>query len=540
MPCLERATTSPAVGSPADAGAADPASPLTVIAAACSPVTYFTGSVATTPGLSHSTSSDIGATGSDEVRMRRLNSGMRARRKLRLCIGCTMLALSGFAGLGAACLFGRHIEYLQTQNGMQEHVAVATSSLCYAVFHLCLALAPLPDDRCFTRVMLVVDMFLMSFLFLQWEKHVEEKLREAHHGVCFLVNEKLRPFDCYWQAAYSITRCLGHAVFVLGCLIAFACTEADRMQQMMWRTIASFCLLDGCAEVIDIMYWGVCHAEVSTDIWFLLRSVLMAYVAQSPHLRQKLRRWLGQVVAKREAAAAASGIAGLLGNCSTQQALRYAKLRFRGVKLSDLPSEVFADNTPMPCLSRLALSISLGACDAFVSHSWQDSPREKFDALQRWRSAFLQAHGREPLVWFDKCCVNQTDIEADLRCLPIYLSGCKELLLLCGHTYLSRLWCIIEIFTFVHMGGDLGSIRVFPLLREGREVEDLVAIRTSFERFDVRRCQCTKSRDRRKFMLILDTAIGGVHGFNLSVREIMRGSEIGLVGSMAPQSASSV
>ena len=38
--------------------------------------------------------------------------------------------------------------------------------------------------------------------------------------------------------------------------------------------------------------------------------------------------------------------------------------------------------------------------------------------------------------------INQQDIEANLRSLPIFLSGCETLLLLCGTTYLSR--CLLK------------------------------------------------------------------------------------------------
>eukprot|EP00913_Durusdinium_trenchii_P002076 g1918.t1 len=72
---------------------------------------------------------------------------------------------------------------------------------------------------------------------------------------------------------------------------------------------------------------------------------------------------------------------------------------------------------------------------------------------------------RAPHIWLDKCCIDQNDIEADLRCLPIFLSGCAELVVFCGPTYLSRLWCVMELFTFVHIGGNVSEINVIPVLR---------------------------------------------------------------------------
>merc|ERR1712226_1422987 len=108
---------------------------------------------------------------------------------------------------------------------------------------------------------------------------------------------------------------------------------------------------------------------------------------------------------------------------------------------------------------------SLGKCDVFLSHSWHDPMADKWLALQQWRTGFVNRHNREPVIWLDKGCIDQGDVESDLRCLPIFLSGCKELLVLLGPTYLHRLWCVMEIFNFVHMGGEF--ITVIPLLRDG-------------------------------------------------------------------------
>jgi hypothetical protein len=36
-------------------------------------------------------------------------------------------------------------------------------------------------------------------------------------------------------------------------------------------------------------------------------------------------------------------------------------------------------------------------------------------------------------------------------CLPVFLSGCSTLLVLYSDTYLSRLWCVTEIFVFLQV-----------------------------------------------------------------------------------------
>ena len=46
----------------------------------------------------------------------------------------------------------------------------------------------------------------------------------------------------------------------------------------------------------------------------------------------------------------------------------------------------------------------------------------------------------ETLIWLDKACIDQQNIDASLAVLPIFLAGCKSLLVLPGSTYATRLW----------------------------------------------------------------------------------------------------
>ena len=48
----------------------------------------------------------------------------------------------------------------------------------------------------------------------------------------------------------------------------------------------------------------------------------------------------------------------------------------------------------------------------------------------------------------DKACIDQSNIQQSLACLPVFLVGCQTLLVVAGPTYCSRLWCVMELFTF--------------------------------------------------------------------------------------------
>eukprot|EP00929_Paragymnodinium_shiwhaense_P115979 TRINITY_DN851_c0_g1_i10.p1 TRINITY_DN851_c0_g1~~TRINITY_DN851_c0_g1_i10.p1 ORF type:complete len:188 (+),score=35.25 TRINITY_DN851_c0_g1_i10:237-800(+) len=128
---------------------------------------------------------------------------------------------------------------------------------------------------------------------------------------------------------------------------------------------------------------------------------------------------------------------------------------------------------------------------------------------------------REPIIWFDKACIDQHKIEDDLRCLPLFVSGCQELLVLCGRTYLKRLWCVLELFTFFHMGGNSERIKVMPLCRIGHEAEDTETIRNAFKKFDARNCECSVPSDKTSILTIIDAAFGDIFVFNRVVRNIM-------------------
>ena len=84
--------------------------------------------------------------------------------------------------------------------------------------------------------------------------------------------------------------------------------------------------------------------------------------------------------------------------------------------------------------------------DYFVSHSWHDPIEFKWRAMCSVASRFKVLHGREPVFWIDKFCMDQEAVEETLQYLPIFIMACKHTLVLCGPTYFERLWCVWELF----------------------------------------------------------------------------------------------
>jgi hypothetical protein len=165
---------------------------------------------------------------------------------------------------------------------------------------------------------------------------------------------------------------------------------------------------------------------------------------------------------------------------------------------------------------------TFGNVDAFVSHSWGDDPIAKYDALMAWRTWFLREKGREPTVWFDALCIDQVgDITNQLKLLPIFLSGCETLLLLYGQTYLTRLWCVTELFVFYHsrlphLSDD--DIQFIPI-HLADITDDVFATARSF---DVRKADATLPTDKVHLLSIIDGTGDSIDAFNEWTRTLIK------------------
>jgi hypothetical protein len=136
-----------------------------------------------------------------------------------------------------------------------------------------------------------------------------------------------------------------------------------------------------------------------------------------------------------------------------------------------------------------------GKIDYFITHSWSDDPQLKYEALQRIGDKFRQENeGREPVVWFDKLCTDQTRIDRDIQCLPIFLMSCQKLLVLCGTSYLTRLWCLFELSIFFSMIKDAANQTEFVLLDATME---------HFTEFKVENASCYLAKDRARLIEII-------------------------------------
>lgn len=240
-----------------------------------------------------------------------------------------------------------------------------------------------------------------------------------------------------------------------------------------------------------------------------------------------LRRKVQVQMASLGQVSSAAGIAALMGNQEPAELLKAAPRRFRRVALE----RIYFDDMILPVQGPLAPSevsrfyqfsqpARLGSVDAFVSHSWHDDAPKKWKVLQNWRSKFRGARGREPWLWIDRFCIDQTDVASDLACMPVFLAGCKRMLILWGRTYLQRLWCICEIYIFLEMGGLPSQIEIQVVAETREEVQKIQA---DIESFDVASARCFKPTDQDRLRTMIRASYPcGFDEFNCKLREALQ------------------
>mmetsp|Transcript_102402 Transcript_102402/g.293136 ORF Transcript_102402/g.293136 Transcript_102402/m.293136 type:complete len:667 (-) Transcript_102402:209-2209(-) len=213
---------------------------------------------------------------------------------------------------------------------------------------------------------------------------------------------------------------------------------------------------------------------------------------------------------------AAAGVAALVGQLSPEEALKLGQENFRALPFTAMNSETFSSNQETKGLYEATEPCELGDVDAFLSHSWSDDGEVKWRVLNIWATAFEAREGRKPKVWLDKACINQQKISESLAGLPIYLSGCTELVVLMGETYLSRLWCIMEIYTFFRMGGSLERIVILPVKQPHERMDYHI------ETFRAENCQCFLEEDRQRLLAVVETGFGNLSRFGHTVKSSLR------------------
>ena len=235
-------------------------------------------------------------------------------------------------------------------------------------------------------------------------------------------------------------------------------------------------------------------------------SWLVAALTFNPANRGRFLRKLSELLTPRgsEQPALAS-IKALIGKDGAADTLEKATLHLRALPLARITKFEFEGSAPDHELFNKTVAAAVGEVDAFVTHSWADDGTLKFDKLHE--------HFEDNLtIWLDKACLDQTDLDASLAYLPVFLQSCKGLVVLLGPTFTKRLWCMIEMFVYVQLGGDRERITVLPLSDEAK---------TSLQTFRVRHAQCFRPEEKQRLLAVIEAGFGDVQPFDDIIRHIL-------------------
>lgn len=307
----------------------------------------------------------------------------------------------------------------------------------------------------------------------------------------------------------SAILCAGLLFFFLACyLIAEICRPRRNRQllsrmwyvsQLFFAIVAFLTTQEGCVGFAQTgatgLYWLIASAAAA----------LCTFIARSKECQSKVQTCLG---ARGESAGSAAAVAALVGSFKVEEVLEMARCSFFTVKADRLKMEHLVSSQPDPSLKlgKLSRRTRLGEADAFISHSWTDDPLAKWSAIQAWRKRFKRQHQAEPRLWIDKYCIDQNDFKNSLACLPIYLASCSKMVVICGETYLTRLWCVIELFVFLEMGGSLENLEVIILPDPENRIADQILD------FDPSNLQCSQAQTADVLQSVLEAGRSGLDG----------------------------
>lgn len=329
-----------------------------------------------------------------------------------------------------------------------------------------------------------------------------------------------------WRAVFDKSCC---------CRCKASSMPPRRQLQRLWLAMRLFIFTDALIftifDLVDLAITGsislTSRSQVATFVFIFIG--IVSALALTPANRGRIHSWLGSLgkhaSKEQEAAAVAALIGGRAGGAAA--VLARAQSRFRALPITSLTTEELQDNRPNPGLSQKTAKAILGDVAAFVSHSWSDCGASKFRRLQEYATAREGAaspnHGAAAVsIWLDKACIDQNSIEESLECLPVYLSGCNDLLVLVGKTYHTRLWCVMELFVYLRMGKSIQEQRDNMVVRLLDDDDDATSENLSqlLARFDAGRSRCYLDGDRQKLLAVIEASFGSFTPFNKVVRRI--------------------
>ena len=463
--------------------------------------------------------------GSVDGKMRMmLAMGRAAKRRIRCRIAGASLAVA----VGAVFMFGvtRSVLVPRLTNVYFQAAVSGVSGLFMALGFCGAFLAAQPNDPIATRAAPLLLAVAISVSAIPWITTGISNLSDYKAGHCNSSGEESLRDSAGFCLVDAVGLLFGAALFVAAA-VGYALSGTMRYREPRARHAAfrRVVMVHFGTLVYMNTYTGIARIAYGEIAWGVLTSLVAAVgwtaavvLVARPAAVARVHARLGRLGDRTGTTAAAAGIAGLIGKTDIDHVVKNARRRFRAIRFTDLSEEDIKSNEPNPELYARATAVALGEADAFISHSWHDDPAAKYMALKKWCTTFEQQHGRQPWLWLDKCCIDQNDIDANLCCLPLFLSGCTKLVMLAGESYTSRLWCVMELFIFVYAGGLRENVEVCEAHAPGGQQ----AVVDSFLKFDAHDAKCFDPNDKAHMLRVIESAFGDMQSFNEVIRPFVR------------------
>jgi hypothetical protein len=115
-------------------------------------------------------------------------------------------------------------------------------------------------------------------------------------------------------------------------------------------------------------------------------------------------------------------------------------------------------------------------------------------------------------LFFEPCLAKIAPLSCLTDCLclgTLETVACAKLLVLCGESYVTRLWCVWELYTFFAVRSDLDRMKL-----EFLSAEDNFDALASF---DVANAHCFSPDDEARLRNVIE--VGGAENFNELIRD---------------------
>ena len=123
------------------------------------------------------------------------------------------------------------------------------------------------------------------------------------------------------------------------------------------------------------------------------------------------------------------------------------------------------------------------------------------------------------LIWLDAACLGTTarHIQEQLMHLPFWIFSSREMLVLAGPSFSSRLWCLFELFVFLQLKED-AALTIL--------VSDGTQVKTSEQEFSlggsITKAVCSVIQDQEHILAVIEDVHGTITHFDALLQKLCR------------------